>query len=198
MTESMTESMTDQIKELNDDWIFNFEKTDKLYKDFYKDDVYYVNIHYIYINKSNNIEKIKKESLLLSIPNIVTREEIIGILKKNSIIDNINYSVLSILRYNITIDNEDIHHFLKNSISMELNNNYLTPIKNFDAIKFEKTIYMFQDLNDLLFVFYEKTKSKSNSNTKSKTKTNKNVTKKIYLKSNNKKLIPNNIYFKTI
>jgi hypothetical protein len=27
------------LDKLNDEWIHNFEKTDKLYKDFYKDDL---------------------------------------------------------------------------------------------------------------------------------------------------------------
>ena len=34
---------------LNDDWITNFENTDNLYKDFYKDNLFYTNIHFIYI-----------------------------------------------------------------------------------------------------------------------------------------------------
>ena len=34
--------------ELNDDWINNFEENDKLYKDFYKDNLCYVNIDFIY------------------------------------------------------------------------------------------------------------------------------------------------------
>ena len=39
-------------KELNDEWINNFEKTDKLYEDYYKDDLYYVNLKFIYLNKN--------------------------------------------------------------------------------------------------------------------------------------------------
>ena len=31
-------------------------------------------------------------------------------------------------------------------------------VKNIDAISFEKTIHMFQDLNDLILIFYEKSK----------------------------------------
>ena len=52
--------------ELNDDWINNFEKTDKLYQDFYKDDLYYVNLKFLYINRNNELEKINSESFLLS------------------------------------------------------------------------------------------------------------------------------------
>ena len=35
--------MDDENNKLDDDWINNFEKTDELYQDFYKDDLYYIN-----------------------------------------------------------------------------------------------------------------------------------------------------------
>jgi len=71
--------------ELNDDWIINFEETDKLYKDFYKDNLDYINIDFIYINDDNEIEKIKQDTFLLSQQNSITRDELIGLLKRNSI-----------------------------------------------------------------------------------------------------------------
>ena len=45
---------------LNDEWITNFEKTDKLYQDFYKDDLYYTNLQIIYVNRANEIERINQ------------------------------------------------------------------------------------------------------------------------------------------
>ena len=88
---------------LNDNWLINFEKTDKLYEDFYKDDVYYTNITFMYINKDNEIEKISEESFLLSKPNFILREEIIGILKKTLCDNQPKYTLFSILKYNITL-----------------------------------------------------------------------------------------------
>jgi hypothetical protein len=155
---------------LNDDWIHNFEKTDKLYKDFYKDNVYYINLKIIYVNKENEIEKIKQEPFLMSAPNHITREEIIRILKNNSIDNKRRYTLLSILKYVITLDPSDIKNFLYNSN----NYNFLHITKNVDAIFFEKTINMFQDLNDLILIFYEKS---------NEMKTNNNVTKKVYIHS---------------
>ena len=138
--------------ELNDDWISDFEKTDKLYQEFYRDDLYYINLKFIYVNRSNEIEKIKQESFLMSIPNFILREEILQILKKSSQDNERNYSLLSILRYN-------------------------NILKNIDTISFEKTINMFHDLNDLVFIFYEKSHELK--------KKNPNIcTKKIYIHSN--------------
>lgn len=165
-------------EELDDEWINNFEKTDQFYQEFYKDELYYINLKFVYINKSNEIEKIKMESFLMNTPNYITREEILNIIKNTSIQNDKRYTLLSILKYNITLDADDIKTFLKdsNDDTTDDNDNFLKLIQNIDTIKFDKTINMFQDLNDLIFVYYEKI-----SNTKQH-----NNTKRIYLKKNTK------------
>ena len=171
--------------ELNDDWIINFEETDKLYKDFYKDNIDYINVDFIYINDENEIEKIKQDSFLLSHQNSITRDELIGLLKKNSIDNDKRYSLLSILKYNITLEADDIKNFLLTPDLSSYNERFLTINKHIETIFFEKTITMFQDLNNVYFIFYEKTKNNKNCELNS-------ITKKIYLdiiynKKDNKK-----------
>jgi hypothetical protein len=156
-----------EYNELNDDWIKDFEKKDELYQDFYKDDLYYINLKFFYINKFSEIEKIKNEIFYMSTPNCISREEILGILKHTAKDNDINYSLLSILKYTIHLEPEDVKDFLYKSDDF----NFLNVNKNIDAIKFEKTISMFQDINDLIFIFYEKSKDDL--------KTRTNLTKKM-------------------
>ena len=170
-----------EYNKLDDEWINKFEKTDRLYKDFYKDDVYYINLRIIYINRDNEIDKIKNESLLTHYPNKISQEQIFEILKKSALDSERRYSLLSILRYNINLEPDQIKNYLLNGDDKK----YLSVIKNIDTIIFEKTINMFQDLNDLIILFYEKSKDlkKPDAN---------NCTKKIYLRSlNHKKTIKN-------
>jgi len=186
--------MNTETEKLNDDWINNFEKTDNLYKDFYKDELYYTNLNYVYVNKNNEIEKIRHESFIMSKPNYVTREEIIRILKVNTMEDGRRYGLLSILKYNITLDSQEIKNFLTTSEINLYNQQFFIPIKNIDDIFFEKTINMFQDLNDLIFLFYEKSNevikpnnseniSRNNSENMENNinKNDNNFTKKVYL-----------------
>ena len=100
---------------LDDNWIIDFENKDKLYQDFYKDDNYFTNINFIYVNQENEIEKIISENFIMSTPNYITREEIIGILKKKSFNceNNKKYTLLSLLKYNISLNVEDVTTFLK-------------------------------------------------------------------------------------
>lgn len=152
---------------LNDDFMVEFEKSDKLYQDFYKDDVYFVGLKFIYVNRSNEIEKIVTDTFLLSTPNYIIREEILQILKNNSTENNNSYSLLCALKYNIDLDPTEISDFLKRDD--DAGDDYLVPVKNIDTIKFEKTINMFHDLNELIMIFYEKSseiKKKSVNSTK--------------------------------
>jgi hypothetical protein len=161
---------------LNNDWIINFDKMDKIYKDYYKDDLYYINLNFIYINKNNEIQKIKQEYFLMTTPNYILREEIIEILKKNMYDNNCRYSLLSILKYNITLDTNNVSNFLKDDIDTD----YLTIINNVDSIKFEKTIHMFQDLNDVIFIFNEKSNEVKKNNDNA---TKKNIKTVIHTKN---------------
>ena len=169
---------------LDDDWIKKFENVDADYKDFYKDDLYYINLTFIYVNRENEIEKIKYESFLLSKPNHILREEILQILKKSSIEDERRYSLLALLKYNITMDPDDIQKYIALDASIHtVERNYLSIIKNIDSISFDQTISMMHDLNDLILVFYEKSNELKEKNVNS-------LTKKIYLRhSSNKKTI---------
>ena len=159
-------------EKLDDEWINNFDKIDELYKDFYKDDVYFADLNILYINRSNEIEKIKQAPFLMSRPNCITREEILEILKRSALEDNRKYSLLSILRYNILLEPDEIKEYLLNSNTDDTN--YLSILKNIDTIYFEKTINMFQDLNEIILIFYEKSEElkKINPNT---------CTKRVYI-----------------
>lgn len=162
-----------EYNNLDDDWINEFEKTDKLYKDFYKADLYYINLRVIYVNRENEIDKVKHETFLLSNKNIISEEELLGILKKNSIDNERRYSLLTILRYNIILEPDDVKNYLLNN----QNQHYLSVIKNIDNVMFQKSISMFHDLNDIIVIFYEKLMENNNNNTK-----------KIYIKTNKKTL----------
>lgn len=149
---------------LDDSWIKEFEIIDKDYEKLYNSDTFFVNVHFLYINKENVIESVKEQKFIMSTPNYIYRDELVGLIKRNYIRNENKYILLSILKYNFKILPENLNTFLKEDDTNNLNFDFFTPVKNIDTIKFEKTIDMFQDLNDLFLVFYEKTNLESNMN----------------------------------
>ena len=164
-------------KWIDSKWIDDFNLQDKEYEQYYQDDIHNIKIHAIFINLNNDIIKIKEEKIKLKQPNYISREEILGILKKNSINKGVRYSVLSILKYNIDIEPLDVQFYLKPGNDSHI---FLTSVKNIDAIPLKKSITMFEDLNDLLIIFNEKLEDESININDEKTR-QKCLTRKIYL-----------------
>ncbi len=158
---------------LDESWINDFEKQDNIYSDYYKSDVFFIKISSIYVDCNNEICKIKEENFFMKNPNIISKEELIAIIKKNSILNNKIYSLLSLLKYNINIEPQDIKLFLNNNYD----NNFIHILKSIDSIFLNETINMFHELNNVIIVYYEKMKFLNANN-------NNNNTKKIYLKKN--------------
>jgi hypothetical protein len=169
---------------LDSKWIEDFQSQDKEYEKYYKNDLHHIKLHCIYVNANNEIERIKKEVVHLRSVNYVSREEIIGILKRNSISNNQRYSVLSILKYNIDIEPSDVPFFLmdRSSSSSSSSNTFLTSIKNIDAIPLNQSINMFSNLNNLFIIYNEKVMlANNNINNNNKNTHPHNTTKKIYI-----------------
>ena len=151
------------MEELDDSWIRDFETTEKKYKLFYKEDIRFIKIHFIYINDDFSIEKIRETKVTLKTPNFLSKEEIISLIKHNNIDNRIKYSLFSILKYNIHLDANLLKPFLKSASSSQFS--FLTSVCNINSITFEPSICMFQDLNEVLFLF-----SKPSVNAMNKTK----------------------------
>lgn len=165
------ENENDNNEALDINWITHFETIDNSYNVFYLDDVHSIKIKYIYVNKENEIEKMKQENMILESPNYLSRDAVMSMIKHNL---HDNYGLLSILKYNINLDPRNVKAFVATTHYEE---SFLTHIKNIDEIHWDMTISMFQDLNELTFFFYEKNGSHAN-----------NVTRKIWLQRHLKKV----------
>jgi hypothetical protein len=152
----MNNELNDDMEELDSTWLQEFENLDKEYKHYYTEELTFVKIHCIYINKENAIEKMKEERVLLSVPGCLQKEELLHIIKNHSFLNEMKYSLLSILKVNINIEPIHLTSFLK-SKNNEIGSSFLQSIKHIDNIKFEKSISMFHDMNELIILFHEKT-----------------------------------------
>ena len=175
------------FQELDTSWIHDFEKEDGLYKDFYLEDLYFINLHYVYLNESNTIEKVKKDKYFFNEfqTNIVPKEELFKIIVKNKNQNTEKYKLNCLFKYNCVIDPYTIIEFFKSKtpIAIDTTNSYLSPITSIENVQFKKTIMMFQDLNSITII-YKKT---TNTTTDTATNNTNNKTKRLYIKKTNRK-----------
>jgi hypothetical protein len=162
------ESIND--KENNDNfdasWINEFEKVDKDYASFYLEDLNYIKATIIYVNNNNEVEKIKEEKIFIKNANHISRDEIIGILKRNNTKDDKIFTIMTMLKYNFDLEPTEVRNFLLNKEDYS----FLSIVKEVDEIAWNRTISMFHDLNDLFIIFYENEKIKTEKKDTKKTK----------------------------
>ena len=170
----------DNIEDLDLSWIQDFEKIDNEYKIYYTEEISFIRIHSIYLNLNNEIDKMREEKVLLKTPGILLKEELLSIIKHNSFSNQIKYSLLSILKFNINLEPIHLKTFLRNK-SDSIGNTFLQSIKHIDSIKFDKTISMFHDINEIFIIFYPKIRKNTTDQIDA------NRTKKIFINSNTKK-----------
>jgi len=186
-------------EKIDSSWLEDFENLDNEYKDYYTEELAAIKIHCIYVNKNNEIERIIEDKILLKTPGLLSKEEIIGMIKHGSICNQVKYSLLYILKFNINLDPIYLKTFLRNKAPIkDIGSPFLQSVKNIDAIKLDKCISMFHDLNDLLIIFYDKDKNKDKDKDKDLTNgsdlTTNNRTKKIYINPSSFKKTKRNIF----
>ena len=175
----------EKIEDLDVSWIYEFEKLDSEYKNYYTEDLSFIIIHSIYINDENDIEKITEEKIFFKDPGFLQKEELLGIIKRNSFLNQIKYSLLSILKFNVNLEPIQLKTFLKNK-NANIGDNFLTSVKNLDTIKFDKSITLFHDINELLFLFRKKNINSVDINFNKKCKYIR--TKKLIMNSKSRKM----------
>ena len=171
--------LDDCILDLDTSWINEFEAIDNEYKSYYSESLEFINMNCIYLNAANEITVVHEEKVIFLNKGILSREEVVGLIKRNSIIDSLKYSLLSILVFNINIEPDNLKTFFKNNKNEKsdksdksdkqdnqdkpdkpnkpnIGSQFLNSIKNIDTITFDKSISMFHDINNLYLVFYKK------------------------------------------
>ena len=192
------EDLEYNFEELDSTWIKDFEAKEQDYNSYYRELISFIRINYIYINKENEIINISEEKCLFKKPGILSKEELIGLIKHNTFHNAVKYSLLSILKYNIDFEPIHLKTFLR-SKDRNIGKNYLSSITNIDNIVFEQSISLFHDINNLFIIFIDKsTDTVFNPQHNPVIRTNKQSTKKVYINSygyfSNKKRTKRNLF----
>ena len=164
--------------ELDTSWLQEFQKIDKNGISYYKpENLLFTKVHYIYVNGNQEITNLCEEKYLFKRPNVLLKEDLIGLIKRNSAVNCKKYTLLSILKYNINIEPHNLKNFFS---SKKAKDTFLQSIKNIDDIFFDKSIAMFHDLNDLIIIFLDKSSKTIDSHLLEKH----NTTKRVYINHN--------------
>jgi len=161
--------METTIIEPNTNWIDEFEWTDKDYEHFYQTQTTKVKLFLLYVNRSNTIIHIKKN--LIDISNsTLPKKDLIALVRENMNYNQKNYRPISILQYSMDLAPQNVKNFLNSTDKYD----FLSAKDSINSIYWKDSIELFQEMNSLYIIFYEKWH------------TNHKGTKKVYIESRRK------------
>lgn len=144
----MTTNPIDTDLPLDEDWIHAFEKTDESYSLFYKEDNEILKVKYIYVSSDGEVQRVKRERIILTQPNIITNKELVEMIRFNQ---PKSYVLQFAMKYNVNVDPCDVKHLFSRKINEEA---FIADVTDFTRhVHFDKTIPMFQELNELSIYF---------------------------------------------
>lgn len=191
--------------ELDTSWITNFEKLENEYNLFYKDKITEITIFFLYVNRENDVIKIKRDKIDNIKNNTINSDNLLYLIKNYNHYNDVKYKLISLLKFNIDIDSLDINNFLREKHSntnsererdLEPKPNpepesqrYLNKIENINSVRFNNTINIFQDLNSIILIYYphedanNSNKSSNANDTNNANQAKKTNTRRVYLKT---------------
>ena len=139
-------------KEIDSEYMENFDKLEKNYDKFYNTQVTNIKIFFIYIDEKNEIYNIKSDKEFVE-NGCITKERILYLIKKYQYNLLYRHKLVSLLQYNIDLHHTDLQNFILDKKTKSETDNYLTSFKILDNIKFKDTIPLLSDLNSIFFIY---------------------------------------------
>ena len=104
------------------DFITNYHNNYENNKFFYTETIDTINIFALYIDKANEVIEIRRDKITLT-NNILAKEGLITLIKSKNNIDNVDFKINHIMKYNITIEQKNIAKFILHNPHQD-NDNY--------------------------------------------------------------------------
>lgn len=142
--------------DLDISWIDKHNKLHNIDKNYCREPMEAINIHSIFINAQNAIEKISSDKIDI-VDSKVPKEKILKIIQDNKSMPGgdgcVKYKLLDIIVYNVDLEAQYIQEFVQND-SMDTGRFFkICPIV--DDIVIMPSIFIFHSLNAIYFVFQE-------------------------------------------
>ena len=150
--------MEDYFNTMNNLDLSSLYEEKDVYDIYYRTNVNKIYIQFFYVNNNNEIEYKKKIYYSLKEENKISQEEIVQILTKYRFYKNKKYKLTKILKYNLSLKENEIEKFLRLP-----NISFLKSIEHKEDIHFEPTIKYFQELNEIIILL---NKEETNNTTK--------------------------------
>jgi hypothetical protein len=111
-----------------------------------------INIYITYVNLENEIEIISRKKLYIeNKQNMITRNQLVDVIKSNQRRNNIQYKLMSIMVYNVNVTPETLSDYIEKPEDFIS----LFTLSRVDSFELQSTISILKEFNAMYFFFFE-------------------------------------------
>lgn len=136
------------METLDISWFDKQEKIEKIYDRFYLSDIENLGVTFIYIDNKDEVCVIKNELVKIT-DSILTRGTLVNLIRENRKLNNIQYSLYALLRFNFTSSSESV-------LNNDLMGDHFSVINNVQDIVFQKCVKELESVNKLFIVLKQR------------------------------------------
>ena len=140
--------------ELDTSWIQTEEKIDSIENLYSREPCDSIDVYYIYLDIDNGIEKIVAEKEI-PLKGEISKERLLKMIQDKRVLDTKKYRLFDLLSFQVDIEPTHIEMFNKNKEIAEISDHCFKVLPIFDSIACISSIFIFQDINSLYFIFKE-------------------------------------------
>lgn len=151
------------------------ERLEQYYNKFYKTPSNTITLFFIYVD-NNNVESLHEKSFHLNNDSKICSDELVFIINNHKTLHNKRYKLMTLLKYNFTMDPEEVLQMLSNSNEKNEFEKYLDVIGSYLVdVCFADTISLLEDVNALFLVYSRQTIDANNDKLERRRKNTKRV-----------------------
>jgi|TARA_B110000114_G_scaffold185190_1_gene231222 hypothetical protein len=139
--------------ELDVSWIESYKELEKNFDDFYKEKSENIEMFFLYVNSEDELETVNSSTYILDVTSRIPKDRLVNVIKEHREKNKKKYRLINIIKYNVTLDPEDVIHML--NVDNREGDAFITHESYNHDIHFADTVCILQNLNSLYFVFRE-------------------------------------------
>ena len=145
--------MSESEPDLDVSWIERYKELEKNFDDFYKEKSENIEMFFLYVNSDDELETVNSSTYILDMNSRIPKDRLINVINENREKHGKKYRLINLVKYNVTIDPEDVIHML--GVDEQEGDTYITHESYNRDIHFADTVCILQNLNSLYFIFGE-------------------------------------------
>ena len=140
------------MEALETGWTEDFDKSQAQDELVATMDVDSIRVNLVRLGNDNRIEGVSAQDVCLERSNVLSKEEIIGLVERNCLVDGTRFRLASVIMFNVDLDESTVRTFIVKE-ALEAGSSFLSSSDMVSDLHIRPTVHVLHDLNCVYLFF---------------------------------------------